>query len=178
MITVNRAKIGWTIAAMLALAVFLCVPAAHAETYKYFSTAGITLKIADDGSIYMYDYNDTGWHTRQEWSTSTDIFKQYLYGTGWALQGYKYIDPNGHTLYTDAATPSRSVEEFTNDRPFYKGGNLPWLEYGHDFGSQSSGSGLSVGDHEGALINKLNQFAGRIINSYIWIGYIFFTFII
>ncbi|MBL7157406.1 MAG: LamG domain-containing protein, partial [Candidatus Omnitrophica bacterium] len=155
----------------------ICQYSYAAETIKEFPTAGITLKIEDQGTantnddeLYLYEYNgSTAWnHIMQQWNPTDEAFTEYIYTGSWVLLQQRTIYRTGRVSYTDPANGNRITEEFENDRAFYKGGNLPWQNYGQDIGSQDPTKGFSVGDNQGLLINKLNDFAGGIARVFLF----------
>ena len=179
-----QTRIGWTMTkyaklskflmcttAIIALSVIFIGATAYAEQIKYYPSEGITLKIEDDGSLDIYE-NDSGvtnWsHMLQRWNPSQHFLSRMEYNATWVLQRYKNLYQTGQVLYTQPASPYRKIEEYDNSRTFYKGGNLPWISYGHDFGSRSAADGFSIGQNEGILINKLNQFAGGVVRVFVF----------
>ena len=100
------------LAASFLFCFFHLPPSIAADQIKPFASAGLTLKIGEDGKYYLYSYTNgtTDWdHLLQMWDPHDELFSQWLYDTNWQLLRIKYIYNNGRTLYTEPAGQEKEV---------------------------------------------------------------------
>ncbi|MBU1785321.1 MAG: hypothetical protein KKG95_08315, partial [Candidatus Omnitrophica bacterium] len=142
-------------------------------SYEYIDT-DYMIKRAADGSMtsFLLDGNGNSYNERYvdlsdpaadnynvvhvfEWDDSVDP---------WDLLKVTKYYPDGKVEICAPDTPQDAVwplvEKHEPANDFIKGGNLPWINYGYDLGSQDPTLGFSTNSNVRQLINSLSDFSG------------------
>ncbi|RKY41169.1 MAG: hypothetical protein DRP85_07030 [Candidatus Makaraimicrobium thalassicum] len=102
----------------------------------------------------------------REYDADNNLLVTYEYDSSGTFVGKTEADGTVYTYYADEDGYMKTKMEPASD--FMKGGNLPWIDYGHDLGSKHSDRGFSYGDNNADLINALSEFSGDVVRVFLF----------
>ncbi|MDD5495997.1 MAG: cellulase family glycosylhydrolase, partial [Candidatus Omnitrophica bacterium] len=130
-----------------------------------YLTSDFYIRKEADGHVYTYKYVGGTWYTNTQLDPDGTV-SIYNYDGSYVFQGVTKYYTNGNVEKLDASL--RLTEKTEPSGNFMKGGNLPWMDYGYDVGSQNASYGFSLGAKKKELIEKLSDFSGGTVRLFLF----------